>query len=159
MNADASDTGRIAEPHPSRAFRVSSTLAGLVAGLILIAYGEGLFNATTVEPAPIVRVAPAKIPNAAPPKAGAPAASTPVPRPPSPRSAAAKKRPAGSTRSARAGQGGTIVRPVPHAETPRRRNFLGLRTVADWIAGRNKTGKAGEAGEAGEAGRPGEKGR
>ena len=33
-----------AAPHLSRTFRVSSTLAGLAAGLALIAYGEGLFQ-------------------------------------------------------------------------------------------------------------------
>jgi hypothetical protein len=39
----------------------------------------------------------------------------------------------------------TAVRPVPQVEKPPRRNFLGLRTVADWITGRSKTHGPGEA--------------
>jgi hypothetical protein len=135
-----------AAPHLSRAFRVSSTLAGLAAGLALIAYGEGLFQETPIEPSPIVSVPPAKIPTVSPAKTSEPAASVTRPRSPSPLGAAAKKRPAGSKRSTSAEPAGTAVLPVPQVEKRPRRNFLGLRTVAGWITGRSKTHRPGEAG-------------
>ena len=76
MNPDAPDTGLIAElpgedgpntpaadaRQTSRTFRASSALAGLAAGLALIAYGEGLFHATPIAPAPIMSAPPATIP-------------------------------------------------------------------------------------------------
>ena len=148
-------------PHVSRTFRVSSTLAGLAAGLALIAYGEGLFNATPVEPAPIMSVPPAKIVDMSASKLSEPAASATRPRRPSPRSATATKRPAISKRSTSAETAGTTVGAASHLEKPRRRNFLGLRSVADWISGRSKTRRPGEPRKAGGSGKPkpGEAGR
>lgn len=134
----------------SPTFRASSTLAGLAAGLALIAYGEGVFNTNTnaIVPSSTANVSPAKI-LSAPPPASAEVARTGIPaktvkaekpatrlRPPSPRPVAAvKKRSAGSTRSTSEARASRTVRPLPGVERPRRRNFLGLRTVAGWITG------------------------
>jgi hypothetical protein len=128
----------------SRTFRVTSTIGGVAAGLALIAYSERLFNTNAIVPSSTTSVPLASIPGV-PPPASAEAARTAIPletvktasRPAaaSPRPVAAvKKRPAGSTRSTGANRSST-VRPVLGAERPRRRNFLGLRTVAGWITG------------------------
>jgi len=134
-------------------FRMSSVIVGLAAGLALIAYAEGVFNTTAIAPSSTTSVPPAKIPGALVPapaevvRTAIPAKTVETPktartvkvrtatRPPSSRPVAAeKRRTAGSTRSMREDRAST-ARPLADVERPRRRNFLGLRTVAGWITG------------------------
>lgn len=128
----------------SRTFRVSATVGCLAAGLALIAYSAGRIHTNANVSSSMTSVPPAKMPSAAPP-ASAEGARTAVSvktvkmatgtRPPSPRPiAAVKKRPAGSPRSTSADRAST-GRSLAGAEKPRRRNFLGLRTVAGWFTG------------------------
>jgi hypothetical protein len=133
---------------------MSSTAVGVAAGIALIAYAEGVFNTKAIAPSSTTSVPAAKIPGALAP-APADVARNPIPaktietaktagtvkvktatrpRPPSPRPVVAvNQRAAGSTRSMREDR--PTTRQLRDVERPRRRNVLGLRTVAGWFTG------------------------